>query len=187
MSRTVVALLFAVISLTASARTQANWFKSFYYDVSSGFHENNMWPKPFLVPDRHAVKEPFAIMQARGWQRQNLLGEHHFEDDQKKLTPAGMLRVKAIIVNSPPQYRTVYVEKGRNRDETNSRIDAVQQAIVDFQTEGPLPAVLASDLTFEGWSSEYVDAVGRKYQSSIPSPRLPSTSGASTGSSSGSP
>jgi hypothetical protein len=183
MPRIATWLVAGAVALGASAKAEANWFKSFYYDVSSSWHINNMWPQPYIDPDRKSVKEPFAIMQARGWQRQNLLGEHHFEEDQRRLTPAGMLRVKAIITNSPPQYRTVYVEKGRNRGITDSRVDAVQQAIVDFQIDGPLPAVLASDLTYEGWSSEYADAVVRKYQSSIPQPRLSNASAG--GSSSG--
>ena len=184
MPRIATALLVGAISLAASAKVEANWFKSIYWGMHSGFHTNNMWPQPYIEPERKAVKEPLAIMHARGWQRQNLLGEHHFEEDQQRLTPAGMLRVKAIIGNSPPQYRTVYIEKGRNRGITDTRIDAVQQAIVDMQTDGPQPAVLASDMTYEGWSSEYADAVGRKYHSSIPQPRL--TSASSSGGSSSS-
>ncbi len=186
MPRILTVLVVAAVSLTASAKVRANWFKSFYHDVHSGFHTNNMWPQPYIDPDRKAVKEPLAIMHARGWQRNNLLGEHHFEEDQKKLTAAGVLRVKAILANSPPQFRTVYVEKGRNRAVTETRIDAIQQAIMEMELEGQLPAVLASDMTVEGWSSEYVDAVGRKYQSSIPQPRLPAASGASSSSSSSS-
>jgi hypothetical protein len=119
---------------------------------------------------------------ARGWQRYNLLGEHHFEEGQMKLTPAGMLKIKAILANSPPQYRTVYVEKGRTRAITDARVDAIQQA--NMQVDGPLPGVMASDLIVEGWSSEYADGVNRRYYSSMPQPRLPS-SAAST--SSGSP
>ena len=180
MPRIAAALFVAAASLMSSATVQANWFKSFYYDVRGGFHTNNMWPKPYIEPERRSVREPLAILHARGWQRYNLLGEHHFEEDQKKLTPAGVLRVKAIVANSPPQYRMVYVEKGRNRAVTDARIDAVQQAIVELQADGPLPAVLASDLTVEGWSSDYVDAVGRKYQSSIPQPRLPAASASSS-------
>ncbi|MEX2137929.1 MAG: hypothetical protein WD894_01620 [Pirellulales bacterium] len=179
MPRVASGLLVGVLSLWASAAAQANWFKTIYHDVRGGFHTNNMWPEPYVEPSRRAVKEPFAILHARGWQRQNLLGEHHFEEDQTRLTPAGVLRVKAMLANSPPQYRAVFVEKGQNREVTNSRIDAIQQAIVDMQIEGPLPAVTASDLIVEGWSSEYVDAVGRKYHLSIPEPRLPAATGAS--------
>jgi hypothetical protein len=179
MPRIATGLLVGVISLWAWASAQANWFKTIYHDVRGGFHTNNMWPEPYTEPSRRAVKEPFAVMHARGWQRYNLLGEHHFHEDQTRLNAAGELRVRAILANSPPQYRTVWVEKGRNREITNSRIDSVQQAIVDLQTEGPLPAVMASDLIFEGWSSEYVDAVGRKFITSLPQPRLPAMTGGS--------
>ena len=181
MPRIAIGLLVGVVSLWANSSAQANWFKSVYHDIRGGFHTNNMWPEPYIAPARRAVKEPFAIMHARGWQRQNLLGEHHFEEDQTRLTDAGKLRVKAILANSPPQYRTVFVEKGLNREITNARIDAIQQAIVDLQTDGPLPAVMASDMVVEGWSSEYVDAVARKVHASIPEPRLPKATGASAG------
>ncbi len=181
MPRITTGLLVGVVSICASATAEANWFKTIYHDVRSGFHTNNMWPQPYIEPSRKSVREPLAVMHARGWQRYNLLGEHHFEADQTQLTAAGKLRVKAILANSPSQYRTLYVEKGTSRDVTNARIDAIQQAIVDLQTDGPLPAVLASDMIVEGWSSEYVDAIGRKYYQSIPQPRLPQAQGASAG------
>ena len=182
MPRIATALLFTAISFSAAAEVQANWFRSTYHDIHAGWHTSNMWPQPYIGPERRAVKEPIAIMQARGWQRNNLLGEHHFEEDQKRLTPSGVLKVKAILTNSPPQYRTVYVEKGRNRAITDARIDAIQQSIVENQSDGPLPAVLASDLVVEGWSSEYADGVNRRYYSSMPQPRLPASGASSSGS-----
>lgn len=180
MPRIATGFLVGVVSLWASAAAQANWLKSICHEIGGGFHANNSWPDPYIAPARRAVREPLAIMHARGWQRYNLLGEHHFElGDQPRLTPAGVLRVKAILANSPTQFRTVFVEKGRDRDTTNARIDAIQQAIVDLQTDGPLPAVMASDIVVEGWSSEYVDAVARKFQTAIPEPKLPAMTGSS--------
>jgi hypothetical protein len=184
MSRIASALLFTAVSFSAAADVQAGWFGSTCHDIHHAWHVNNMWPQPYIAPDRRAVKEPLAIMYARGWQRYNLLGEHHFEEGQMKLTPAGLLKIKAILVNSPPQYRTVYVEKGRTRAITDGRVDAIQQAIVDMQVDGPLPGVMASDLIVEGWSSEYADGVNRRYYSSMPQPRLP---GSAASTSSGSP
>jgi hypothetical protein len=178
MSRIATALLFTAVSFSAAADVQAGW----YHDFHHAWHVNNMWPQPYIAPDRAAVKQPLAIMHARGWQRYNLLGEHHFEEDQKRLTPAGLLKIKAILANSPPQYRTVYVEKGRSRAITDGRIDVIQQAIVDMQTDGPLPPVVASDLIVEGWSSEYADGVNRRYYSSMPAPRLPAASASTSGS-----
>jgi hypothetical protein len=181
MPRIATGLLVGVISLWASASAQANWFKTIYHDIRTGFHANNKWPEPYIAPSRQSVREPLAVMHARGWQRYNLLGEHHFQEDQTRLTAAGVLRVKAILANSPPQHRTVFVEKGNNRDITSSRIDAIQQAIVDLQIDGPLPAVMASDMMVEGWSSEYVDAVARKFQTAIPEPKLPAAAAGVSG------
>jgi hypothetical protein len=179
MPRIASALFVTIVSLVTTVPAQANWFKCFYYDVKSSWHTSNMWPKPYVDPDRKAVKDPLAIMHARGWQRYNLIGEHHFEEGQTRLTSAGALRVKSILANSPPQYRTVYVEKGRNRSITEARIDSIQQTIVDLSPDGNLAPVLASDMVVEGWSSEHADAVGRKFFSSLPEPRLPEAPGGS--------
>ena len=156
------------------------------YDLHSAYHTNKMWPEPYVHPERAAVKAPFAVMEARGWQRDNLLGEHHFEEGQNRLTPAGMLRVKSIMANSPPQFKAVYVERSTDPSVTSSRIDAIQQGIVSLNLDGALPPVQATDMVVEGWSSEYVDAVGRKFNASIPSPRLPMSSAGGAGGGGGS-
>jgi hypothetical protein len=179
-------VLVAALAIAAAAPAQANWFKTFYHDVSGSWHRNNMWPEPFIEPDRAAVRTHFVVMQQRGWERQNLLGGHHFEEDQKRLTPAGHLRVKAILATSPAQYRAIYIEKGDHPDVTAMRLDAVQQAVVNLTPQGSLPPVQASDLVYEGWSGEYADAVGRKFTASMPAPRLPSTGGSGGSGSSGS-
>src|SRR5688572_31675583 len=100
MPRIASALLAGAVSLSAVTAVQAGWFQSWRH----AWHVNNMWPEPYIGPDRWAVKQPICIMEQRGWQRYHLLGEHHFELDQKRLTPAGVLRVKSILANSPPQY-----------------------------------------------------------------------------------
>ncbi len=175
------ALVAGAVALAAVVPTRAAWFHSVHYGFHSSYHANRMWPEPYVLPDRMAAKSPFAVMEARGWQRYNLLGEHHFEEGQNRLTPAGMLRVKSIMANSPPQFKALYVERATDPGVTSSRIDAVQQGLVSLNLDGSLPSVQAVDMVVEGWSSEYVDAVGRKFNASIPSPRLPMGGGGAGG------
>ncbi len=181
MPRIASTLIGGLLALTVATPASAGPWHNFWVDVESGWHTNNRWPTPYTNIDRGAVQSYMAVGVDRGWQKQNLLGEHHFEEDGKRLTPAGLARVKSILVYSPPQFRTVWVERGNTPDATAKRVDAVQQAVVGLTPEGSLAPVLASDLLYEGWSSEQADMVGRKYNSSVPSPRLPSSTGAASG------
>ncbi len=181
MVRIATCLLGLSLVSVSALPVRANWWTGFWGDVKTTWHRNNQWPEPFIEPDRASVRAPVSVMVERGWQRQNLLGDHHFENGTNQLTQAGKLRVKAILANSPPQFRTFYVERGDSQDITASRIDAVQQAIVGYVPEGALPGVLASDMMSEGWSSEYADAVTRRYSQTIPSPRLPKSYGSVSG------
>jgi hypothetical protein len=186
------ALIAGAVAVAAAVPAYANWYKStchgcygWSHHWHANYHANRYWPEPYVLPDRMAVKSPICYMEARGWQRYNLLGAHHFEEDQSRLNPAGLLRVKSIMANSPPQFRSIYVERANDPSVTSARIDAIQQGIVSLNLDGALPPVQASDMVVEGWSSEYVDAVGRKFNASIPTPMLRPSSGGSSGSSGG--
>ncbi|MBN1911421.1 MAG: hypothetical protein JW818_16885 [Pirellulales bacterium] len=146
---------------------------------------NRCWPEPFVCPDRQAVRSPFVAMVAKGWIRQNTLGEHHFEPETGKLTYAGILRVRKILLEGPPQHRTIYVHRSLNPKETAARVDAVQQLASETVRTGELPPVLETNLPAPGWPAEQVDAVGRRYRDSIPLPRLPEASSGGEDSSSG--
>jgi hypothetical protein len=147
------------------------WAKNAWRD----FKRNNCWPKPFDEPDRQTVRAPFAIMVQNGWRRQNLLGDYHFEMDTGKLTPAGEEKVRWILLEAPEQHRTIYVGRGRTAAETAARVDAVEKLIPHILPEGQPPAVLETNLKPHGWSADRVDAIGRKFDSSTPEPRLPTS------------
>jgi hypothetical protein len=188
MSRLLRNSLFAAV-MSYAAWAQAGWPTggggyNLWYDISGGWHSNNRWPDPYLMPDRQTVYNHFAIFADRGWQRQCLLGEHHFESEGK-LSTAGQMRVRTILTQSPPERRTVFVEQGLTPEATRARIDTVQQYITGMVSNGPLPEVVASNLQSEGWPADYVDSVNKKFSSSMPTPRLPATGEAS--SSSGTP
>ena len=131
MSRILRNGLFAAL-MSCAGLAQAGWPSSggynLWYDISGRWHANNRWPDPYLMPDRQSVHNHFAIFADRGWQRQCLLGEHHFETEGK-LSTAGQMRVRQILTQSPPERRTVFVEQGLSPEATRARIDTVQQYI----------------------------------------------------------
>jgi len=145
--------------------------------VCRDFKRNNCWPAPFVCPDRQAVREPFVRMVAKGWTRENTLGDHHFEPETGKLTYAGVLKVRKILLLGPIEHRTIYVYRAMKPEETAARVDAVQQLAADTLRTGQLPAVLETNLPAPGWPADQVDNVSRRYRATMPDPRLPAASG----------
>ncbi len=182
MSRKYFALV-AVISLIAATPADArDWFTNGWHCFWTDWHRNNCWPEPFIYPDRASVWAPYTTEIAKGWQRQNLLGEHHFEPDGLKLSPAGVNKLHWILTQNPPEFRTVFVERSFSDDTTAKRLDAAQQAAVDY-TRGALPDVVVSDMRTMGTPAEYINAVNSKFMADIPDPKLPPPMSIDTGSS----
>lgn len=175
----------ALIMGSASV-VSAGWPSGPWYDWTTTFHRNNQWPEPFTTADRQTVPNAMNVFVQRGWERQCLLGVHHF-DENKALSTAGRLHVQYILTQAPPQHRTIFVERGQTEEITKARVDAVQQAVAGMNPRGALPEVTVSNIQFEGASAEYITAIAKQFQQSTPTPRLTSTSGSSSsGSSSGS-
>ena len=172
----------ALVGLACSVSSvQADWH-SFWAGVERGRQRNNAWPEPFATADKEAAVAPINLMIVKGWQRQNLLGEHHFEADKSALSQAGQLKLRWILTQVPPEHRIVYVERGLTEEATAARIDIVQQATTTMVAKGDLPQVVASNMISRGWPAAQVDSVGRKYTETTPSPRLPTFSPTTGGS-----
>jgi hypothetical protein len=172
----------ALLLLSSTGIVNAGWPAGAWYDWKTTWHRNNMWPEPFVAPDRDKVYNTMSVFVNRGWERQCLMGEQHFSED-KKLSSAGMLKVRYILTQTPADRRTIYIERGASEDATKARVDMVQQAVAEMTLQGPMPEVLVSNLQNEGTSAEYLDAVNRGYYKSMPVPRLPASGDASSGSS----
>src|SRR5690606_31767834 len=82
--------------------------------IELGRQINRAWPYPHVCPDREWAMAPFETMVQNGWRRQNLLGAHHFDEETRRLTPAGELKVQWTMTQTPPQYRQIYVERSIN-------------------------------------------------------------------------
>lgn len=154
------------------------WDK-FWHRVRVDWHRNNAWPEPFLSADRAAQREPFCIQADNGWKMQNTIGTYLF-DDNHQLNRAGELQVKWIVTQAPLHRRAVFVLRGDNAEQTNSRIASVNAAVQKF-ADGAVPPVIATSTEPPGWSGSYVDAMSQQFQATIPAPRLPAASGGDGG------
>jgi hypothetical protein len=150
-----------------------NFVTRFVYSVARDTKRNNCWPEPFTVPARAAVRAPFVLMVAKGWERQNTLGSQHFDPETGKLNLAGQSRVTKILIEGLPEHRTIYVQRSLNPEETLARVDAVQQLAAKIVPQGELPEVLETNLPPLGWPARNVDDVDRKFRECLPPPQLP--------------
>lgn len=166
-------LLSGLALVVVSQPLEANRFTEFCSRVKRDYHRNNCWPEPFNRPDRLHVQRSLAAATAAGWRRQNLLGDHHFTPDSSTLTTAGELKVRLILTQSPPQYRTVFVQRGPSRDVTAARLDAVEQWTSRQLPAGMVADVQESHLMVEGTPASTVDSINVRFHESQPIPQLP--------------
>jgi hypothetical protein len=171
MSRRIV-LALAVWFAAVAPGAAADWFTNGWRGFKTDWHRNNCWPEPFCYPDRASVWNMVDAQVAKGWQMQNLLGPSHFEPDGERLSGAGMAKLRSILIQSPGQYRTVFVERAWRDDTTVKRVDAVQQGIASL-VQGPMPEVLVTDSHMIGTPAEYVNAVKGSFYQNLPPVKLP--------------
>ena len=151
--------------------------------IKHGYHANHMWPWPYVCPDRVAVQEPFCIMVNNGWRRQNLLGAHHFNPDTNQLNAAGQLKVQWIMTQTPPDRRSIFVERALDQKVNNDRLAAVRDYSTQVALDGHTPQIAQTAIVSEGRPAAVVDAVNVKFQQAMPAPVLPAAQSASSSSS----
>ena len=139
--------------------------------------QNNLWPQQYLDTDRCRAKSPFDTMVRNGWRRQNLVGEHHFNDDSTRLTESGRLRIQWIMTQAPPQYRQVYVERSLKEGYTDRRIQLAQEFAMQIAGNQADPVVQDTHLISDGRPAAVVDYVNTQFQENMPIPQLPELSG----------
>lgn len=145
----------------------------FFQQVNRGYHQNRCWYRPYIYPDRDAVAAPFAIMINNGWRRQNLLGDHHFEADNSRLTTAGALKVNWILTQAPVNRRSIFVQQTWEQEKSAMRLQVVQLAASKLLPMGEVADVRSTNLQIEGRSADIVDVVNTRFRESMPVPILP--------------
>lgn len=181
---------FAAVGAALAGGGSAAMAEDFWARCKLDWRRNNFWPRPFVVADREASRQPFDVQANVGWRLQNTMGNDFFDATTGELTPAGVMKVKWILTYAPSHRRTVYVLATGDQAATMARVDSVQRTIADTTAINgtQMPQVLLTDHEPPGGSGTYYEAIQRAYQSSIPAPRLPQSqsSGGSGGGGSGS-
>jgi hypothetical protein len=158
-----------------AACKEDGWLRRAAHSFATDYRRNSTWHKPFLPADREAVCAPFAIMVAKGWQAQNTLGEHHFSEGTANLTEAGRLRVRSVMADVPPAFRTVFVPVGDTEELTTARVEAVQQYNERSTRDEGVTNVATTTRPPRGRSADVVDAISRGFTASTPVPRIPAS------------
>jgi hypothetical protein len=183
MRRTMLIAVTCLLLAGSDRSARAVFFDDGAHYVKHGYYVNQMWPWPYVCPDRIAVREPFNIMVNNGWRRQNLIGVHHFNPDTNALTPAGELRVQWIMTQAPPERRDIFVERALDPNQNTQRLAAVRDYATKVTLDGRIPQVQETHLMSEGRPAAVVDAVNVNFMKSMPPPVLPdpTTGGSSSG------
>lgn len=184
MARRLAAIVFVMTLFTAVPRAQAQftWFHAACDSVATDFKRNNCWPAPFECPDRAAVRAPFNIMVQNGWELENTVSDHHFDESTGKLTVAGQNKVYWILNQAPKHHRIVYVQQSREPGVTAQRLQVVYAFAQTYAPAGTLARVEPTINEPPGWTADRVGFVSQAFEASAPAPRLPA---AGSGSSSG--
>jgi len=146
-------------------------------DIARDTKRRNCWPKPFVCPDRQSVRAPFYVMVGHGWRQQNLIAEHYFAEEDGSLIISGRNKIRWILREAPSTHRIIYVQRADEAADTAHRVDQVQQYALKLTPHGDLPMVVETDVSPRGWPAQWVDAIDREWQKSIPKPVLPAPSG----------
>jgi len=176
MRRTIVVTLAALTTALWATSAPAVFIDSTVHYVKSGYRRNVAWPYPYICPDRVAVREPFEIMVRNGWRRQNLLGAHFFNPLTNQLTTAGELQVRWIMIQAPPEFRQVFIERAIDPTITADRIAATRQYAARVSLDGQTPDVYETNMIADGRPASIVDATNVKFMENMPVPVLPANS-----------
>ena len=179
--RSTIVVSFLLIALGSSVPASADFFLwDMVVSIGRDIKERYCWPDQYNPTSVAAAKAPNCVMVTNGWRRQNLLGEYHFEPLTGRLTEAGTEKVRWILHVCPEQHRVIYVHAAVAAEETAARVADVQRAALKISPLG-LPPILTTTISDEGWPADQVDLIGRKYQATMPAPRLPSAEGGGGG------
>lgn len=171
-ARTLVSMLI----VAGGAQTVSADWHEFWHDLHIGFHRNNAWPDPFNEADAMQVVAPFEIMKHNGWRVHNTIGHELFREGDGALLAAGHNRVQWIATQSPSPRRQIYVLRGRDEQETESRVDAVKRAVASMRTGGPETEVFITDVEPTTAPGAWATKVNRDMLDQMPLPKLPSNS-----------
>lgn len=175
MSRSLaVSMLVAAAALAPVSASADNWFTWRPW----AFHtkQNVKWPDQFVDHDRGAARAPFQAMIANGWRSQNTVANYHFNEETGELNDTGRLKVRSVIMETPVEWRAVYVLRADSPDLTANRVKAVQEYAVELSQGEPPPPVLVTVIEPRGTRGDVANGVNQRFMENAPAPVIPITS-----------
>lgn len=155
------------------------------------YHTAHYWPDPYRWDDRNNIRCILELQKSNGWIAATTLYEQHFDAVSQQLNDSGRSHLRWIVLHTPANRRTVWVQTGENAAVSQTRLVGVQAEVTNI-VGTDAPPVMLRVCQAQGWSAQEADLVRRSYLGSTPVPRLPVTSpggtggGSSSGSSNGS-
>jgi hypothetical protein len=177
--------IWVLLAIVAAGSPQGAEAAGYFRKV---FRRNNCWPQPFIIPDRIAVRTPFAIQVNKGWCIQNTLHDEHFDAETGMLNEAGELKVRDILTENPADHRTVFVLRASKPALTSARHQSVEEFASKITENDEVPQIAETRVRPRTSSADYINTIGTRYAQSTPDPRLPqsATGGGSAGGGGGS-
>ncbi len=152
-----------------------HWWERVWADVTLHRNRVNVWPEPFNLPDREAVRDPFRIMADNGWKLQNTFGDHLFAEGTNELTYAGEMKLHWMLTQVAPHRRQFYVLEADTQPATAARIASIYKRMAQIDPEATAYSVQTTRIIPPSGDGSYLDNLDQTYRSSMPLPRLPAT------------
>lgn len=167
-----VALVCLGVLVLANTAAADNIFQKGAHSCARDWARCNHWPEPFIYPDRDAVVAPFGVMIAKGWQVQNTLSDHHFQQGTSQLADAGLLKVQQILTETDPHRRTIFVQTALTPTQTMARMAEVRTAVSQM-LPGVEPAVYPTSINVHAWPADAAGRVFSSFNAQQPPVKLP--------------
>jgi hypothetical protein len=180
MLRSAPVVLAVFASLLPASASADNWFS--LHTWAAHTRANNRWPEQFLDHDRSAARAPFAVMIANGWRSQNTISTYHFNEETGELNDTGRLKVRAVMLETPVEWRTLYVLRADRTAATAARMKSVQEYAQELAQEEAIPPVLITTIEPRGTRGDVSNDVQLRFMENAPAPVLPATSREESGS-----
>lgn len=132
------------------------------------------WPDPYVQRDRDATRLAFTTMVEKGWKRQNILGDVHFDGGTDNLNMAGRSKIRRILFQGLRSRRDLFICRADTKETTDSRLNSVETYVTQLIGNVPnAPRVAVTNLPPAGWPAHLIDTIFRKYDATMPDPRIP--------------
>lgn len=169
-----VRLKFALLTILAvhcaaeSVRAEG-WVQSW----KRHWWQNVRWPEQHLEHDRIATRAPFETMIANGWRAQNTISTYHFNEFTGELNDAGKLKLRAVLYETPAEWKTIFVLRADTPTITAARMQSVQKTAGDLMQGEPVPSIMLTTIEPRGTRGDISNRVNGAFMENAPAPVLP--------------